>query len=186
MYMILFTFCTCLNVVVFFIYKRLDYQICICTCRYLGEVINKKDERWEIQLKGSGKTPYSRTADGRKVLRSTIREFLCSEVIILFVFILEEFEDTKGVIWNCNSKKDGQHNGQQEKDKQTTVIYKTLHRKLKMEQKNLTKNRVNSGAQEGQEVPASLVTPLQHSKTCLNWILYKPNFKWCPNIGNLY
>ena len=98
MYMILFTFCTCLNVVVFFIYKRLDYQICICTCRYLGEVINKKDERWEIQLKGSGKTPYSRTADGRKVLRSTIREFLCSEVIILFVFILEEFEDTKGVI----------------------------------------------------------------------------------------
>ena len=48
---------------------------------YLGEVINKKDERWEIQLKGSGKTPYSRTADGRKVLRSTIREFLCSEAI---------------------------------------------------------------------------------------------------------
>ncbi|KAF4733830.1 hypothetical protein FOZ63_017996, partial [Perkinsus olseni] len=33
----------------------------------------------EIQLKGSGKTPFSRTADGRKVLRSTIREFLCSE-----------------------------------------------------------------------------------------------------------
>jgi len=122
-----FTFCTCLNVVVFFIYKRLDYQICIyCTCRYLGEVINKKDERWEIQLKGSGKTPYSRTADGRKVLRSTIREFLCSEVIFLFVFILEEFEDTKGVIWNCKSKKDGQHNGQQKKDKKITMIYKTL------------------------------------------------------------
>ena len=49
--------------------------------RYLGEVINKKGERWEIQFKGSGKTPYSRTADGRKVLRSTVREFLCSEVI---------------------------------------------------------------------------------------------------------
>uniref|UniRef100_A0A0B7A2E6 Selenoprotein O n=1 Tax=Arion vulgaris TaxID=1028688 RepID=A0A0B7A2E6_9EUPU len=48
---------------------------------YLGEVINKKGERWEIQLKGAGLTPYSRTADGRKVLRSSIREFLCSEAM---------------------------------------------------------------------------------------------------------
>ncbi|CAH1772892.1 unnamed protein product [Owenia fusiformis] len=48
---------------------------------YLGEIINKKKERWEIQLKGAGLTPYSRTADGRKVLRSTIREFLCSEAM---------------------------------------------------------------------------------------------------------
>ncbi|GAB1609313.1 protein adenylyltransferase SelO, mitochondrial-like [Argonauta hians] len=46
---------------------------------YLGEVINEKNERWEIQLKGAGLTPFSRGADGRKVLRSTIREFLCSE-----------------------------------------------------------------------------------------------------------
>ncbi|OWZ10874.1 Selenoprotein O [Phytophthora megakarya] len=45
---------------------------------YVGEVTNG-DERWELQLKGSGLTPYSRTADGRKVLRSTLREFLCSE-----------------------------------------------------------------------------------------------------------
>ncbi|EEY64321.1 selenoprotein O, putative [Phytophthora infestans T30-4] len=45
---------------------------------YLGEVV-AVDERWELQLKGSGLTPYSRTADGRKVLRSTLREFLCSE-----------------------------------------------------------------------------------------------------------
>ncbi|GIY87104.1 protein adenylyltransferase SelO, mitochondrial [Caerostris darwini] len=48
---------------------------------YLGEVINSKNERWEIQLKGAGLTPYSRTADGRKVLRSSIREFLCSEAM---------------------------------------------------------------------------------------------------------
>lgn len=48
---------------------------------YLGEVINQKGERWEIQLKGSGLTPYSRSADGRKVLRSSIREFLCSEAM---------------------------------------------------------------------------------------------------------
>ena len=46
----------------------------------MGEVVNKKGEKWEIQFKGSGLTPYSRTADGRKVLRSTLREFLCSEV----------------------------------------------------------------------------------------------------------
>ena len=39
------------------------------------------NERWELQLKGAGKTPYSRSADGRKVLRSSIREFLCSEAM---------------------------------------------------------------------------------------------------------
>ncbi|CAF1567827.1 unnamed protein product, partial [Rotaria magnacalcarata] len=39
------------------------------------------NERWELQFKGAGKTPYSRTADGRKVLRSSVREFLCSEAI---------------------------------------------------------------------------------------------------------
>ncbi|KAM3925321.1 protein adenylyltransferase SelO, mitochondrial [Leptodactylus fuscus] len=48
---------------------------------YLGEVINPEGERWEIQLKGAGLTPYSRQADGRKVLRSSIREFLCSEAM---------------------------------------------------------------------------------------------------------
>lgn len=35
---------------------------------YLGEVVNDANERWEVQLKGAGLTPYSRTADGRKVL----------------------------------------------------------------------------------------------------------------------
>ncbi len=49
---------------------------------YLGEVINPNtNKRWELQLKGAGKTPYSRTADGRKVLRSSVREFLCSEAM---------------------------------------------------------------------------------------------------------
>ena len=37
--------------------------------------------RWTLQLKGAGKTPYSRTADGLAVLRSSIREFLCSEAM---------------------------------------------------------------------------------------------------------
>ncbi|GAY49938.1 hypothetical protein CUMW_122910 [Citrus unshiu] len=47
----------------------------------LGEILNLKSERWELQLKGAGKTPYSRFADGLAVLRSSIREFLCSEAM---------------------------------------------------------------------------------------------------------
>ena len=46
----------------------------------LGEV-NGRGERLELQLKGAGPTPYSRNADGRAVLRSSIREFLCSEAM---------------------------------------------------------------------------------------------------------
>uniref|UniRef100_A0A1A8ETQ3 Selenoprotein O n=1 Tax=Nothobranchius korthausae TaxID=1143690 RepID=A0A1A8ETQ3_9TELE len=59
---------------------------------YLGEVkapLGQSSEllrenpsgRWELQVKGAGLTPYSRQADGRKVLRSSIREFLCSEAM---------------------------------------------------------------------------------------------------------
>ena len=47
----------------------------------LGETINAEGARWEIQLKGAGKTPYSRGGDGRAVLRSSIREYLCSEAM---------------------------------------------------------------------------------------------------------
>jgi uncharacterized protein YdiU (UPF0061 family) len=47
----------------------------------LGEVINAAGERYELQLKGAGPTPYSRSADGRAVLRSSVREFLCSEAM---------------------------------------------------------------------------------------------------------
>jgi serine/tyrosine/threonine adenylyltransferase len=47
----------------------------------LGEAIGPTGEHWELQLKGSGKTPYSRMGDGRAVLRSSIREFLCSEAM---------------------------------------------------------------------------------------------------------
>ncbi|CAM4577920.1 unnamed protein product [Leuciscus chuanchicus] len=47
----------------------------------LGEYTNRKGERWEVQLKGSGKTPYSRSGDGRAVIRSSVREFLCSEAM---------------------------------------------------------------------------------------------------------
>lgn len=47
----------------------------------LGEVEDKDGTSWEIQLKGAGLTPFSRMGDGRAVLRSTIREFLCSEAM---------------------------------------------------------------------------------------------------------
>ena len=47
----------------------------------LGEVLNRRNEHWTLQLKGAGPTPYSRTADGLAVLRSSIREFLCSEAM---------------------------------------------------------------------------------------------------------
>ncbi len=47
----------------------------------LGETIDDAGRRWELQLKGAGPTPYSRGADGRAVLRSSIREFLCSEAM---------------------------------------------------------------------------------------------------------
>ncbi|MCO5107564.1 MAG: YdiU family protein [Burkholderiaceae bacterium] len=46
----------------------------------LGELVTPGGPQ-EIQLKGSGRTPYSRGADGRAVLRSSIREFLCSEAM---------------------------------------------------------------------------------------------------------
>ncbi len=47
----------------------------------LGEMATKEGQGWEIQLKGAGLTPYSRMGDGRAVLRSSIREFLCSEAM---------------------------------------------------------------------------------------------------------
>jgi uncharacterized protein YdiU (UPF0061 family) len=47
----------------------------------LGEAIAVDGSRQELQLKGAGPTPYSRFADGRAVLRSSIREFLCSEAM---------------------------------------------------------------------------------------------------------
>ena len=47
----------------------------------LGEIKNSAGERWDAQLKGAGATPFSRSGDGRAVLRSSIREYLCSEAM---------------------------------------------------------------------------------------------------------
>lgn len=46
----------------------------------LFEVVHDS-KRWAVQLKGSGETPYSRQGDGLAVLRSSIREYLCSEAM---------------------------------------------------------------------------------------------------------
>jgi serine/tyrosine/threonine adenylyltransferase len=47
----------------------------------LGEILNQQGQRWVLQLKGAGPTPYSRDGDGFAVLRSSVREFLCSEAM---------------------------------------------------------------------------------------------------------
>ena len=50
--------------------------------------------RWEFQLKGGGPTPFCRGADGRAVLRSSIREFLASEAMDALGVVL-----TLGLTW---------------------------------------------------------------------------------------
>lgn len=47
----------------------------------LGEASNGHGEKWDLHVKGAGLTPFSRDGDGRAVLRSTIREYLCSEAM---------------------------------------------------------------------------------------------------------
>src|SRR5215203_79681 len=47
----------------------------------LGELVTPKGNSWELQLKGAGPTAYCRTADGRAVLRSSVREYLMSEAM---------------------------------------------------------------------------------------------------------
>ncbi len=47
----------------------------------LGDAHDVNGQLWTLQLKGAGPTPYSRGADGRAVLRSSLREFLCSEAM---------------------------------------------------------------------------------------------------------
>jgi hypothetical protein len=47
----------------------------------LGEVRNGRGESWDLHLKGGGQTAFSRGGDGRSVLRSAVREYLCSEAM---------------------------------------------------------------------------------------------------------
>ncbi len=47
----------------------------------LGEIVTPNQDHYEIQTKGSGKTPFSRFGDGKAVIRSSVREYLCSEAM---------------------------------------------------------------------------------------------------------
>src|SRR5687768_10068888 len=47
----------------------------------MGELVTSTGKLWELQLKGAGPTAYSRSADGRAVLRSSVREYLISEAM---------------------------------------------------------------------------------------------------------
>ena len=47
----------------------------------LGEFLTAAGRRWELQFKGGGQTPFCRNADGRAVLRSSVREYLASEAM---------------------------------------------------------------------------------------------------------
>ncbi|KJE94540.1 hypothetical protein CAOG_05172 [Capsaspora owczarzaki ATCC 30864] len=47
----------------------------------LGETTSRSGQHWELQLKGSGRTPFSRDGDGRAVVRSSVRELLASEAL---------------------------------------------------------------------------------------------------------
>ncbi|MDC8829596.1 protein adenylyltransferase SelO [Alteromonas gilva] len=47
----------------------------------LGEVTDENGQSFDLHLKGAGQTPYSRHADGRAVLRSTLREYIASEAL---------------------------------------------------------------------------------------------------------
>ena len=47
----------------------------------MGEHINRENKRFDIQLKGSGKTPYSRNGDGKGTLKSMLREYIVSEAM---------------------------------------------------------------------------------------------------------
>lgn len=47
----------------------------------LGQLRNTQGQSWDLQLKGAGRTPYSRFGDGRAVVRSSVREYLCGEAL---------------------------------------------------------------------------------------------------------
>jgi len=47
----------------------------------IAQIRNRAGELWDVQLKGAGHTPYSRSGDGRAVVRSSLREYMCSEAM---------------------------------------------------------------------------------------------------------
>ena len=56
----------------------------------IGEHLTKNSERFDIQLKGSGKTSFSRSGDGRAVLGPMLREYIISEAMHSLKYLLQE------------------------------------------------------------------------------------------------
>ncbi|XP_078283720.1 protein nucleotidyltransferase YdiU-like isoform X2 [Rhinoraja longicauda] len=86
----------------------------------LGAYVNRHGTRWELQLKGAGKTPYSRDGDGRAVLRSSLREFLCSEA--LNYLEVPTSRAASLVISNDGVKRDQFYNGNVKNEKGAIVL----------------------------------------------------------------
>ncbi|XP_072432092.1 protein adenylyltransferase SelO-like isoform X3 [Chiloscyllium punctatum] len=86
----------------------------------LGAYTNRHGTRWELQLKGSGKTPYSRDGDGRAVLRSSVREFLCSEA--LNYLGIPTTRAASLVVSNDDVKRDQFYNGHVRNEKGAIVL----------------------------------------------------------------
>ncbi|XP_051872590.1 protein adenylyltransferase SelO-like [Pristis pectinata] len=86
----------------------------------LGVYVNRRGTRWELQLKGSGKTPYSRDGDGRAVLRSSVREFLCSEA--LNYLGVPTSRAASLVLSNDDVKRDQFYNGNVKNEKGAIVL----------------------------------------------------------------
>ncbi|XP_059828031.1 protein adenylyltransferase SelO-like isoform X1 [Hypanus sabinus] len=87
---------------------------------FLGAYVNRHGTRWELQLKGSGKTPYSRNGDGRAVLRSSLREFLCSEA--LNYLGIPTSRAASIVLSNDDVKRDQFYNGNVKNEKGAIVL----------------------------------------------------------------
>ncbi|XP_067870022.1 protein adenylyltransferase SelO-like isoform X2 [Heterodontus francisci] len=86
----------------------------------LGVYVNRQGTRWELQLKGSGKTPYSRDGDGRAVVRSSVREFLCSEA--LNYLGIPTSRAASLIVSNDDVKRDQFYNGDVKNEKGAIVL----------------------------------------------------------------
>ncbi|XP_023404619.1 protein adenylyltransferase SelO-like isoform X2 [Loxodonta africana] len=86
----------------------------------IGVYMNRQGEKWELQLKGSGKTPYSRNGDGRAVLRSSVREFLCSEA--MHYLGIPTSRAASVVVSDDDAWRDQFYNGNVEKERGAVVL----------------------------------------------------------------
>lgn len=87
---------------------------------FAGEIENLKKQKTEIQWKGAGATPYSRHADGRAVLRSSLREYLMSEA--MFHLGVPTTRALSLTLTGENVVRDLMYNGNPQQEKGAVVI----------------------------------------------------------------